>query len=68
VTSILDKLFHTPETQATVTVGTGAAYMLTLNEWIGLLTVVLLVGQLGLLAVKYYHVWQEWKKKRGTKE
>jgi hypothetical protein len=66
--SILDKLFHTPETQATVTVGTGAAYMLTLNEWIGILTVVLLVGQLGLLAVKYYHVYKEWSKKRGSQK
>ena len=69
MTDILDRLFHTPETQATVTVGAGAAYMFTLNEWIGILTILLLVGQLGLLAVKYYHVYKEWKvKKRGIKK
>lgn len=66
--NILDRLFHTPETQATVTTGAGAIYLLTLNDWIGILTVVLLVGQLGLLAVKYIHVYKEWKKKRGTKK
>lgn len=67
--NLFDKLFHTPETQATITVGSGAAYLLTLNEWIGILTVALLVGQLGLLVVKYIHVYKEWKaKKRGTKK
>lgn len=66
--SIIDKLFHTPETQATVTTGAGAVYFLTLNDWIGILTVLLLVGQLGLLAVKYYHVYKEWKKKRVSKK
>jgi ABC-type siderophore export system fused ATPase/permease subunit len=64
--TLLDRLFHTPETQATVTVGAGAAYLLTLQDWIGILTVVLLVGQLGLLAVKYYKVYKEWKAKRAS--
>lgn len=65
---LFDKLFHTPETQATITVGSGVLWHLTLNAWIGILTVALLLGQLGLLVVKYIHVYMEWKKKRGTKK
>ncbi len=68
MSDFLDRLFHTPETQATITVGAGAAYMLTTADWIGLLTIMLLVGQLGLLAVKYYQVLKEWRKKRGSQK
>ena len=63
---ILDRLFHTPETQASVTTGVGLTYFLTLNNFIGALTVILLIGQLGLVVLKY---WDRHKaKKRGTKE
>jgi hypothetical protein len=68
MSDMLEKVWHTPETQASVTTGLGLTYFLTLQEWIAALTIVLLVGQLGLLAVKYYKVWLEWRAKRGTKE
>jgi hypothetical protein len=55
-----------PETQASVTTGAGLAYYLTLNNIIGGLTVVLLVGQLGLVYLKYRD--RHRAKKYGTKE
>jgi hypothetical protein len=55
-----------PETQASVTTGAGLAYYFTLNNIIGALTVVLLVGQLGLVILKYRDRMKA--KKHGTKE
>jgi len=55
-----------PESQASVTTGAGLAYYLTLNNIIGALTVVLLVGQLGLVYLKYRDRFKG--KKNGTKE
>jgi hypothetical protein len=62
--STFDKLFHTPETQATITTGAGLTYYMTQTDWIAALTIALLVGQLGLLAVKYIHVYKEWKARK----
>lgn len=63
--SLFEKVYVNPETQLTTTLAVGGTgYAITLNEFIGLLTVVLLVGQLGLLALKYYKIWKEWKAKK----
>lgn len=48
------------ETQVTTTVGAVGLYSLTLNEIIGILTVILLLGQIGILVYKYYKVIKEW--------
>jgi hypothetical protein len=55
-----------PESQASVTTGAGLAYYLTLNNVIGALTVVLLIGQCGLVYLKYRDRWKA--KKNGVKE
>jgi hypothetical protein len=66
IRDLIDFAYHTPETQATVTIGAGTTYFLTLNQAIGALTVILLVAQLGLAGLKY---WDRYKaKKNGTKE
>jgi hypothetical protein len=56
-----------PEVQMTGTAGASAAYAFTLNQWVGILTVVLLLAQLGLAGHKYWLLWKN-RKKRGTKE
>ncbi len=68
MSDLLEKAWHSPETQASVTTGLGLTYFLTLQDWIAALTILLLVGQLGLLAVKYYKVWKEWRGRHGTKK
>jgi hypothetical protein len=58
-----------PEVQMTGTAGASATYAFTLNEWVGALTIVLLLAQLGLAAFKYRELWQKKKaKQNGTKE
>lgn len=52
------------ETQVTTTIGAVGIYSLTLNEIIGILTVILLVGQIGILVYKYYKVIKEGIEKR----
>lgn len=66
--SLLNDMFQAPETQITGTVGVSTWYMFTLNEWVGILTVTLLLLQLGLAAHKYYVIWKERRKRRGNKD
>lgn len=62
--SNIDKFFVNPETQLTTTLAIGGAgYAITLNEFVALLTAILLIGQLGLLVIKYYKTWKEWKQR-----
>lgn len=55
-----------PETQASVTTGSSLAYFFTLNNIIGALTILLLLGQCGLVYLKYRDRWKG--KRRGTKD
>lgn len=55
------------ETQIGTTVGAVSLYSFTLNELIGVLTVILLLGQIGIVAYKYYGVIKEWVKSRKKK-
>lgn len=56
------------ETHLGVTLGAGALYGYTLSEWVGILTVVLLVGQIVWLGAKYIITIYKWMNKRGTKK
>lgn len=47
------KVLPEPETQASVTTGASLAYFFTLNNIVGALTIILLLGQLGLVYLKY---------------
>lgn len=65
--SILER-FTAPETQASISGTMVTGYALTLNEVIGILTVIVLLGQAGLMAPKYYKLIKDWFNKDGTKE
>lgn len=63
----ISDVIQQPETQMTGTAGAAAWYAFTLNQWVGILTVILLLAQLGLAGHKYYMIWKN-RKKRGNKE
>lgn len=47
------------ETQIGITGGAVGIYSITLNEIIGILTIILLIGQIGLLLPKYWNWFKE---------
>ena len=51
------------ETQIGITTGAVGLYSLTLNDIIGILTVILLIGQIGLLLPRYWNWGKEKYKK-----
>lgn len=63
----LQKMLDHEEKIAAVKVSVGAggvaAYNLTLNEWVALVTIAYLVLQIGLLLPKYWQILKEYRSK-----
>lgn len=67
ISELIDFTYHTPETQAGITTGASLAYFFTLNNIIGALTIILLLGQVGLVYLKYRDRWKK-KGEDGSKK
>lgn len=67
--SIFDKIYVNTETQFSTALAVGGTgYVLTREDFIFYLTAALLVGQVGLLVLKYYKVVKEWWNRRGLEK